>query len=306
MNIIHHMNLRATDLNLFVVFDALLDTQSVSKAAKRIGLSQPATSNALARLRAIFGDPLFVRRGAAMLPTARSQQIAAHIRAGLSHLDRALAPPEGFDPSTAEHTFVVGAHDFAALLILPSLLAQVRTQAPGITLRIVRMGSLCPYTELEKGSLDLVFAAAINVPRSIACEIPPPIPLATAVRVGHPRVHQRLTLRQFVELDHLLVAPLGGDRSPVDLALKKRGYSRRIALTVPDFLLAPHIVARTDLLVTLPRKVFDLVQPAGGLNLFKTPIQVKRVPYACLWDKRREFDAAHIWLRDMVRPTLVG
>ncbi len=298
------MNLRAADLNLFIVFEALLDTQSVSKAAKRIGLSQPATSNALARLRATFDDPLFVRRGTAMLPTPRSQQIAAHIRAGLGHLGSALAPPEGFDPSTAEHTFVVGAHDFAALLVLPSLLARVRAEAPGVTLRVVRMGSLCPYTELEKGSLDLVFGAAINVPRSIAYEIPPPIPLATAVRVGHPRVRRRLTLKQFVELDHLLVAPLGGDRGSVDQALKKKGYSRRIALTVPDFLLAPHIVARTDLMVTLPRKVFDLVNPAGGLNVFKTPIEVQGAPYACLWDKRRELDAAHIWLRDMVRPSL--
>lgn len=297
------MNIHAADLNLFVVFEALLDTQSVSKAAKRLGLSQPATSNALARLRATFDDPLFVRRGSTMLPTPRAQQVAAHVRAALGLLGVALGPPEGFDPASACRTFVIAAHDFASLAVLPSAMERVRREAPGITLRVIRSDARRPYAGLEDGSVDLVFGAVGDAPRGIAHAAFAPSPFVTAARVGHPRVRRRLTLKQFLEVDHLLVAPLGGQRGDVDRALERMGHQRRIALTVPDFLLALHVIARTDLIVTLPRKIFELAALEEELNVFVPPVEVKgRGPYGYLWDERRHSDPGHAWLRSVLRP----
>lgn len=295
------MNISAADLNLFVVFEALLEEHSVSKAARRVGLSQPATSNALGRLRAMFDDPLFVRRGSAMLPTPRAQQVAAHVRAGLGHLSAALGPGEGFDPATAERTFVIAAHDFAALTLLPALMQRVQGEAPGVRVRVVKIGPGQPFAALEAGALDLVLGAAANLPRGITSETLAEVRYAVAVRAEHPRVRQRLTLRQYLELDHLLVAPFGGTRGAVDRALEAEGHERRIALTVPDFLLAPHIVARTDMVVTLPRRVFELVDAGLGLRVFEPPVAVVGSPFACIWDERRSDEPAHGWLRSIVR-----
>ena len=287
-------------MNLFVVFEAMLEEHSVSRAARRVGLSQPATSNALARLRAMFDDPLFVRRGSSMLPTPRAQQVAAHVRAGMGHLSAALEPGAGFDPATAERTFVIAAHDFAALTVLPALMERMRIEAPGVRLRVVKMGPEQPFVALERGTLDLVLGAAAGLPRGITSETLADIDYAVAVRAEHPRVRRRLTLRQYLELDHLLVAPFGGTQGAVDRALGAEGHRRRIALTVPDFLLAPHIIARTDMVVTLPRRVFDLV-PGLGLGVFEPPVAVAGAPYACIWDERKNDEPAHEWLRDAVR-----
>ena len=294
------MNVSGADLNLFVVFEAMLEEHSVSRAARRVGLSQPATSNALARLRVMFDDPLFVRRGSSMLPTPRAQQVAPHVRAGVGHLSAALGPGEGFDPATAERTFVIAAHDFAALTVLPALMERMHVEAPGVRVRVVKMGPEQPFVALERGTLDLVLGAAAGLPRGITSETLAEVDYAVGVRAEHPRVHRRLTLRQYLELDHLLVAPFGGTQGAVDRALHAHGHRRRIALTVPDFLLAPHIIARTDMVVTLPRKVFELV-PGVGLRVFEPPVPVVGAPYACIWDERKNDEPAHEWLRSVVR-----
>jgi DNA-binding transcriptional LysR family regulator len=298
------MNLRAADLNLFVVFDALLEEQSVSRAARRIGLSQPATSNALARLRDLFGDVLFVRQGARMLPTSRAESIAAHVRAGLGHLDAALCVPASFDPATARRTFTIAANDFASFILLPTLMDRVRREAPGITIRVVPYGPPQPIDQLTAGTVDLILGAAFDLPPHVASEDFMAIEFAVAVRADHPRVRKRLTLEQFVELDHLLVAPLGGARGTVDRALEELGLERRVALYVPDFLLAPLIVARTDLVVTLARAVLVTFATPFGLRVFAPPLRLRPFPYAGIWERRRDTDPAHRWLRDTIRDAL--
>ena len=305
MRYIYAVNLRAADLNLFVVLEAMLQEQSVSRAARRIGLSQPATSNALARLRALFDDPLFVRQGARMAPTPRAEAIAADVRAGLGHLDAALSDAVEFDPSTARRTFVVAANDFASFTALPTLMDRVRREAPGIVLQVVQYGPTQPFDALLSGAVDLILGAAFDLPSSVVSEDYIDVEFAVAVRKDHPRVRRRLTLRQFVELDHLLVAPMGGTRGAVDSALQERGLQRNVALFVPNFLLAPIIVGRTDLVTTLARPVLEVFAEQAGLRLFEPPLPLHGFPYSGMWERRRHSDPAHRWLRDAVRDAVV-
>ena len=298
------MNLRGADLNLFVVLEAMLQEHSVSRAARRIGLSQPATSNALARLRDLFDDPLFVRQGARMAPTPRAEAIAAHVRAGLGHLDAALSDEVEFDPFTAQRTFVVAANDFASFTVLPALMDRLRREAPGIVLRVVQYGPAQPFDALLSGAVDLILGAAFDLPSSVVSEDYLDVEFAVAVREDHPRVRRRLTLRQFVELDHLLVAPMGGARGAVDRALEAQGLQRKVALFVPNFLLAPIIVARTDLITTLARPVLEQFAEPLGLRLFEPPLPLEGFPYSGMWERRRDTDPAHRWLRDTVRDAI--
>ena len=297
---IHSVNLRSVDLNLLVVFDALMTEHSVSRAARRIGLSQPATSNALARLRDVFDDRLFVRRGSEMVPTPRAEVIAGHVRAGLGHLDLALGPPRGFDPATAQRELVIATADYASLVILPDLMRRIRTQAPGIDVKVVPYGPVVPFDGLARGDVDLVVGSPRNVPPGVAVGDLFEDRFTCLVRKDHPKVGRRLTLARFVELDHLLVAPLGGKRGFVDRALGALDRRRRIALRVPDFLLAPFIVAATDLVVTLPTGVAAVLGERLELRRLAPPVEIPSFSYALLWDERRNDDPALQWLRECV------
>ena len=294
------MNLRAADLNLFVVLDALLEEGSVSRAARKLGLSQPATSNALARLRDTLDDPLFVRRGSQMLPTPRALEIAAHVRAGLGHLDAALAPPAQFDPGVAERTFVVAANDLGSFLLLPWLMPLLAREAPRVTVRVAPYAPQRPFDAMQAGTIDLILGSPNRRPPGVESETVLEERFAVAVRDGHPRVRKRLTLKQYVELEHLLVAPLGGSRGYVDTALDALGLQRKIAVFIPDFLLAPHIVARTDLVVTQARRVLEDLGAVLNLRVFDPPVPLSPFPVAIMWDERRTSEPAHRWLRSAV------
>ena len=297
---IHIVNLRGADLNLLVVFDALMAEHSVSRAARRIGLSQPATSNALGRLRDLFDDRLFVRRGSEMVPTPRAEEIAGHVRAGLAHLDSALGPQRGFYPATAARELVIATADYASLVILPDLMRRIQAEAPGIDIKVIPYGPRVPFEALAHGEVDLVVGAPRNVPAGLAVGDLFEDRFTCLVRNDHPRVGRRLTLARYVELDHLLIAPLGGKRGFVDRALEAMDRRRRIALRVPDFLLAPFIVAATDLVVTLPTRVAAVLGEPLGLRRLNPPVEIPSFSYALIWDERRQDDPALAWLRDRV------
>lgn len=298
------MNIRGADLNLLVVLESLMAERSVSRAARRLGLSQPATSNALARLRQLFDDPLLVRRGNAMVPTPRALELAGHVHAGLAHLQAALEGRQAFDPRASTRSFTLATNDYVAFVLLAPLVRRLREQAPKATLQLKTLDNLTSLAPLGRGELDLALGVGTNLAQDYPREPLFEDGYVCLVRDGHPKVGKRLTLERFVALEHLLVSPYGSRRGVVDTALEQRGYERHVALWVPHFLLAPAIVAQTDLVVTLAERVARELAPRHGLRILPTPLEIPRFVTSQYWDPRHEHEPAHRWLREQVRASV--
>jgi len=301
------VNLSGLDLNLLVTFDALMKERSVSRAARRVGLSQPATSNALARLRALFDDPLLVRHGNRMVPTERALALVGHVHTGLTHLSAALEGPRAFDPATARLVFNVSANDYACFVLLSQLVERLHRDAPGITLRVVPMNGASPVRDrMDRGEVDLGFTLHSTLPDGVMHQELFDDGYVCLVRTGHPRVGRRLTLRQYVSLEHLLISPFGSMRGMVDTALTARSLERHIALYVPNFLLAPPILAQTDLITTIASRVGRAVAAPYALRVLAPPLRIRRFSMSMFWDPRHEHVAAHRWLREQVLDAAEG
>lgn len=298
------MNIRGADLNLLVVFEALMGERSVSRAARRLGLSQPATSNALARLRQLFEDPLLVRRGNAMVPTPRALELAGHVHAGLAHLQAALEGRGVFDARASTRSFTIASHDYASFVVLAPLVRRLREHAPGVTVQVKSLDARGSIEALGRGEIDLALGVGNTLPQEYPREPLFEDGYVVLAREGHPRLGKRLTLERFVQLDHLLVSPFGNRRGVVDTALAQRGYERRVALWVPHFLLAPAIVAQTDLVVTLAERVALELAPRHGLRVLPPPLEVPRFVTSQSWDPRHEHEPANRWLRQEVRASV--
>ncbi|MGK3962918.1 LysR family transcriptional regulator [Sorangium sp. So ce118] len=296
--------LAALDLNLLVVLDALLAERHVTRAAARLGMTQPACSHALGRLRRALGDPLLVRgaRGA-MLPTPRAEALAPALRAALRGLASAIRGEPRFDPATARRTFRIATGDYAELVLLPPLLSLLASAAPSVDvwmmpLALTRDGVVA---QLTSGAVDVV----IGPPRRGWPDDLYVRPLfeerfRCVVRRDHPAARGRLTLDRYCALSHLLVAPRGTPGSLVDDALAALGRGRRIAATVPHFLVAPHVIAATDLMATLGGRIVDATAAPLGLAALPPPLELASFSFAMIWHERTHHDPAHRWLRDQV------
>ena len=293
--------LAGVDLNLLVALDALLTERHVTRAANRLGLTQPAASHALARLRTLLGDTLLVRGAAGRLePTPRAEALAPVVRRALAELAQAVRGPDAFDPAAAQRRFVIGSADYAQLVLLPGLAARLSRIAPGVDLTITHIPPGAPAA-MAAAELDLALG-------------PPRPEWATAlrgshlfdeqyvclVRGGHPAAPRRLTLARYCQLDHLLIAPRGTPGSMVDDALAALGHRRRVAVSVPHFLVAPHVVAATDLIVTCPaRMALHFAGPLGLVTL-APPVPLRGFPVHQHWHERTHHDPAHRWLREQI------
>lgn len=298
------MHLEAMDLNLLVALRALLEERHVTRAARRVGLSQPAMSHALARLRGLLDDPLLVRTSKGMQPSARASGIVRPLARALEDVERALAAPKAFDPTTSTQTFRIATNDYIELVVLPRLLATLSREAPGVDVRVASLGSRA-FEHLGEGRSDI----AIGVVGAMGEPIPPrgirsrrllTDDFVCVVREGHPRLKKRLSLDDFVSLSHALVAPRGKSGSVVDTALAKLGKTRRVAVEVPHFLVAPHIVRETDLILTLARRVARALAPLLGLRQLAPPLELPGFSMAMVWHERQHNDPAHVWLRAVV------
>lgn len=296
---IHQMNLATFDLNLLRVLDALFLEQSVGRAAARLRLSQPATSNALARLRDALGDPLFVRGRTGMVPTPRALQLRAPLTLALRQLQEALAPPAPFSPEAAKQTFVIAASDHAQLIVLPQLMTRL-AQHPGLKLRVVPLQRDFPGPELESGELDLVIgvfdlAPGDRAPRGLKRQVLVRERFVLAARKGHPALKhpERLDL----SLPQLHVSPRGGTESGFE---RKTRLRRNVVLFMPHYLVAPWVLAGTDLLAALPERVARRFAEVFSLQL--APVMVPHEPLRVqqMWHPYRHEQPAHRWLREEV------
>ena len=298
----NELHLASLDLNLVVALDALLEERSVTRAAERIGVTQSAMSHALARLRVVTGDQLLVRGSGAMVATPRAEQLAPPVRRALDELGRALRSPSAFAPKTARLRVRIGTSDYNELVLLPRVVQRLEREAPGIDLRLVPFAEDAPAV-LGSGELDLVIAplrprdeAAGVFARKLLDET-----FVCVVRRGHPLADRRLTLARYAAAAHALVSPRGKEGSFADDALVEVGLSRRVVVTVPHFLVAPHIVASSDLLLTLPARVAAALAEPLGLVVLKLPPELRMPGFtmSALWHERTQSDAAQRWVREL-------
>lgn len=302
------VSLSSIDLNLLVALDALLRERSVTRAGQRIGLSQPAMSRALSRLRALLDDPILVRRGRAMRATPRAERLGPKVKQLLEQVHETLFDHEVFDPATCKRLFTIAASDYCGLVILPRLIARIAGVAPGVGIRVRPLSRLMigpgeasgMVAGLLDGTLDLAVGTFPQVPDSLARADLFHDDFVCAVRAGHPKVKKRLTLERFCRLGHVLVTSPRDGPGVVDAVLESRGMSRQVAVRVPHFSVAPAVVAETDLVVTLARKIAQGAGEAHGLALFQPPIPLPSFPVSVLWHRLAARDAGLGWLREIL------
>ena len=291
------MNVSTLDLNLLRVFDAVLQSRSVTGAAGRLGLTQPAVSNALGRLRQAFGDALFLRTPQGMEPTPYARELADPVRRALTLLESALAHGPGFDPATSARSFRFYMSDLGQIEFLPPLVERVRRVAPGVRLEVPVLEPEHVADALASGSLDLAvgFLPALGPPlRRQALFRDPYLCL---MRADHSI--SLLTRKRFVEASHVLVTYRGGHRV-VEEALERAGAAQRIVLRVPHFTVVPMVLERTDLILTLPARVARVFEQRGRLKAMPPPVPVPPAEVAMHWHERFDADAGNRWLREQL------
>ncbi len=299
------MNLRRLDLNLLVIFDALMAERNVTRAAQRIGLSQPAFSNALSRLRHYLKDELFVRGTEGMLPTPRALELAPQIHAALSSIEIALDPLK-FDPAIAERTFTIDTNDYIVTTSMPPLMRRLAVEGPGIDIRIVPPNGKA-FDRLDTREIDFAVGVFGEIPDRIGVEIIDDNVFCCMMRPDHPLARGKLDLKRYASAKHLLITPRGDPSGFVDDALVEHGLTRRIALTVNHFTVAPSIIANSDLIVTLPKRVADLYAPLFDLKLRAAPIstQSKFSTIELIWHKRLGQHPAYQWFRELFKSIII-
>ena len=293
------MNWGAFDLNLLIVFDAVMQERSVTRAGSRIGLSQPAMSHALNRLRYMLKDELFVRTPEGMVPTPRAEALAQPLRNALSEMQLALEPA-AFDPASSDRRFVMALNNYAAVVLAPPLVAAVAAAAPGVRLDLRPSGTLELADRLDRGDLDLAIGGMDSPGERFAALQLLEDPFVMVMRRGHPANRRRLTVAAFAALPHLEISSAREDTGFIDEWLAENGATRRIALRAPYLSAAP-ILAQSDLVATLSRRIAQELLRNHPLQICTPPYDSPRIRTLMLWHHRLDRHPAHRWLRDTVQ-----
>ncbi|MCX8995709.1 LysR family transcriptional regulator [Rhizobiaceae bacterium BDR2-2] len=290
------MDISRIDFNLLKVLDALLSETSVSGAAQRLGLSQPATSAALSRLRRVTGDLLLVRRGNLMVPTARAEELRPRVARLVDEIAQTLQQPVAFDPMTSHRRFRVIANEYATLVLMAPLALRLRETAPNVTLEVLPFD---PRFEerLAAQDCDLVvghrdFLGPARRTEALFTET-----WVSIARADHPRLGAKVTLDAFLAESHAMVTSTGRAEGNVDRALARIGRERTVALTLPHFLVAPEVIARSDLVMTLPHCVASTFAETWPLRLFPPPLDLAGFEVALVRHPRSVGDPPVDWLR---------
>ena len=285
------------DLNLLPVFEAVLAEASITRAAERLGLSQPAVSNALARLREATGDRLFVRQGNAMVPTPYANALAGPLRQGLAGIRAALDTGKVFDPASSQRRFSIYLTDLGEAYFLPRLLARLNRFAPGVHLQTLPMPTGAGAEALGSGEVDLAIGnlpelgAGYYVQRLFRDRY------ICLVRKGHPTIGERITARQFAAASHAIVTPGGWGHGIIERTLVDHRLEHRIALRLQNFLVLASIVAASDLVAIVPHSVGSQLSRDLDVRLLPLPIPIPAFDVRQCWQERFHDDAGHRWLR---------
>lgn len=289
------MNLAAVDLNLLVAFEALLEERNVTRAGRRIGLAQPSMSSALTRLRALFGDELFIRTAAGMQPTARAQALARPIGEALSRIRETLTPDTAFDPATARRRLTIAVTDYGDLVVVPALVALLRQEAPSIDLVVRPIADpAASLAALERGDVDALIGGHLpDSPRIVRRTLFE----EDLVCIRDAAHAAQLTADEYLRLPHVLFSSAGGDGSPgvVDAILALDGRRRRVAVTLAHVVAVPFAVAGTDLVATMARRVAGRFAAIAGVSLMPLPYDAPAFAIDLLHSRRASADPALAW-----------
>lgn len=287
------------DLNLLVALDVLLIERSVTRAARRLGLTQSALSHMLGRLRRMLDDELLIKTPGGMVPTALALDLEAPLRSALHEIEQALRSRPRFEPTTSRRQFTLASADYGTLVLVPRLMRRVATAAPGVSLTVLTLNADSPQ-ELATGMLDLVLGAIPPDVPDVMCRRLVDEQFICLVRRDHPQVRKKLSLEQYCALSHVLISPMGGGSTWVDPVLERLGKRRHIALRVPHYLVAPLIVAETDLIVTVARRVVRALGGSLPLREVAPPVAIPGFSVSMYWHPGRSEDPGHRWLREQL------
>jgi LysR family nod box-dependent transcriptional activator len=281
-----------------VAVDALMDERSVSRAASRLSLSQPGMSNALARLRKLFGDPLLVREGLALVPTPRAEALRQPVRDALAIIRGALDAPAGFDPATDRATCTVSCSDYSLLMLIGPLVRRLAATAPGVTIRVLpRLPD--PVRLIRDGTADLVIEPAEIMPDSqLASQRLFADRWLCCVWAGNAAVGERMTMDAYLRLGHLVYSMgRGQPASIVDQHLERSRLPRRIEFTVESFLLAPFLLEGTDLVTVVPERAVPHLRRTADIRVLEPPVPLPAITQTQWWHPRQTASPAHAWVR---------
>lgn len=289
------------DLNLLNAFDAIFRERNITLAANRIGLSQPAMSNALARLRRSLNDPLFVRTARGMEPTPYAEKLAQPIGDACELIKGALRIGTEFDPMSSTRVFTFYMTDIGEVVLLPPILRHLRQSAPQVGIKVVRIPQKGVQEAMAAGEVDLAVGLFPGLQAGFFEQRLYRDSFVCIVRADHPRIKNTLTARQFSEVPHVLVSSAGtGHEAAVEKIIARLRVKRSIGLTVPHFLVLPMIIAQTDFIVTVPQRVASSFSNLATIKVVKPPIKFPTIEIKQHWHERFHHDPANKWMRGVI------
>jgi len=291
-------DIRSLDFNLLKAFHALLEERSVTRAAARLSLTQPAVSGMLNRLRENFDDPLFVRAQRGVIPTPRALDLAEPLQRVLRDIEAMLQPAQ-FEPASAQMTISIAGTDYSLRAVVVPFLTALRQRAPGIRVAMLPIEDDRVLSQLERGELDLALMTPASTPPELHARRLFDEEYVCVLRADHPVIENgTLTLDRFCELDHAIVSYAGGGfRGATDAALEALGRTRRVVLSLPSFLVLPEVLRASDLVAMVPRR---LIGDLAGLALVEVPLVVPGFTKIVAWHERTHANAAQAWLRALL------
>lgn len=294
------MNPKTLDVQLLLVFDALLTERHVTKAAKLVGLSQSALSHALGRLRERLGDPLLVRTSKGMEPTARALELVGPVREAIRQVEAVFASQQQFDPLKSAESFVVRIGECNEYLLLPAILAELEAKAPNISIIVQHLSPADTIKGLDDGPVDFAISAFLNHSKSIRSQPLMRDRMICAMAREHPSAGQRLTLEKFLALRHLRVVQDAGDTRFVDEELRVRGLNREVVATLPHWLVALHAVASSAMVLAASERMTQRFNVNDQLVLRKLPFGGDLFFWRMYWHRRQDSHPSQRWMRALV------
>ena len=293
-------DLRNVDLNLLIVFSALSEHNHLTKAAESLHMSQPAVSNALARLRELFDDELFVRAPKGMRPTQKAKSLIAPIKQALGLIQEQLNPSDRFEISTAKNRFAISVNGFAEYVLFPKFIKAFRQAAPHITLDIYPESNVETIELLKSGEIDIAVDYIQLNSKDFSHEVLFEEDLVVVANKDHPALKNGLTLAHYNSLPHVVVHPRSHKGSPTEIILGRKQIRRNVSITVTNFISLPAIAAESDMLCTLPKGLAKHFEKSLPIQIFEPPFHCPPVPVYLIYSRDKTQDKAHQWLRQQV------
>lgn len=297
------MKLSDIDLNLFVVFDAIYTEGNLTRAGEIIGITQPAVSNSLSRLRNLFDDPLFVRTAEGMVPTPVAQNIIGSVRQALGLIRSSVQESESFDPTVSDKRFRISMNDLSQAILLPRLFRSLKAAAPQVAIDCYQVHRRDMSIELASGNLDLAIDVSLTPDPQIKQLPLYTHPYVCVVRQDNDIVGETLDIDTYLQLKHIHISSRRGGLGHVDLALGKMGRKREIALRTQNYLSTPQMAATSDFAITVPLIFAEFLARSVPVKYLDLPFEVPHLESFLYWHESTDKDQANIWIRELISST---